>query len=125
VRYLRSRDRGAHWEPSRVLSRDAAGYPQLALDGGAVHVLWEHYPDPREPPRGLQLASSLDGGERFTRPALVPGTRDPAGGGNGSFQGRFAHKLAVHRSTLAVANASLALGKTSRVWLVRGVISRR
>jgi len=125
VRYLRSRDRGAHWEASRVLSREPACYPQLALDGGAVHVLWEHYPDPDKPPRGLQLASSLDGGERFTRPALVPGTRDPAGGGNGSFQGRFAHKLAVRDGALAVANASLAPGKTSRVWLVRGAVSRR
>ena len=123
VYYTRSRDRGAHFDPPRVLSPPGPGaaYPQLALASDrVVHVVWEHYPDRRPPPRGLAIATSRDGGDHFTAPALIPGTTDPGGGGNGSFQGRLARKLAVHGDAIAIANASLAIGRASRAWLVRG-----
>jgi hypothetical protein len=125
VRYARSRD-GRRFEPARALSRgdDGAGFPSLAIDDrGAVHVVWEVYPDHREPPRGLAIAISRDGGETFSAPAVVPGSADPIGGGNGSFQGRLMRKLAVRGDTLAIVNSSLALGRSSRVWLMRGQLA--
>jgi hypothetical protein len=125
VRYMRSRD-GRAFEPARTLSRASQGaaFPSLALDGrGAVHLVWEVYPDHREPPRGLAIATSLDGGDSFSPPALVPGSVDPSGGGNGSFQGRLMRKLAERDDTIAVVNSSLALGRSSRVWLLLGQVS--
>ena len=126
VRYTRSRDGARSFDPPRTLSRplpadaESAAFPSLAIEGTALHVVWELYPDHREPPRGLAYALSRDGGETFSPPALVPGTIDPMGGGNGSFQGRLMRKLAVRGDQIAVVNSSLALGRGSRVWLVRG-----
>lgn len=122
VRYARSRD-GRSFEPSRVLSRgdSGAGFPALALDErGTVYVVWEVYPDHREPPRGLAATVSADGGNTFSAPAMIPGSSDPGGGGNGSFQGRLMRKLAARGGAIAVVNSSLALGRHSRVWLMRG-----
>jgi hypothetical protein len=127
VRYTRSPD-GRRFEPARTLSRgdDGAGFPSLAIDErGTVHVVWEVYPDHREAPRGLAIAMSRDGGETFSAPAPVPGSIDPTGGGNGSFQGRLMRKLAVRGDTLAIVNSSLALGRGSRVWLMRGRLAPR
>jgi hypothetical protein len=129
VRYARSRDRGRTFEVSRELSRPypegttSAAFPALALDDrGAVHVLWEVYRDPRELARGLAIASSSDGGATFSAPARVPGTADPGGASNGSFRGRLTRKLAAAAGALAVVNSSLARGRGSRVWLVRGAL---
>lgn len=102
------------------------GYPALALDAqGRLFVLWEMYPDPAKAPRGLAFAASVDGGKTFTIPAMVPGSRDPAGGGNGSHQGLLMNKLAMHETgNIAIANSSLKLNAGSRVWLMRGTWGR-
>jgi hypothetical protein len=121
VRYARSPD-GVAFEPARTLSRGPAGasFPSLTVGDRTVHVLWEVSPDRDAPPRGLAIATSTDGGDTFGAPALVPGSQDPSGGGNGSFQGRLMRKLAAHNDAIAVVNSSLALGRGSRVWLIRG-----
>lgn len=126
IRYTRSRDGGRSFEAARVLSRphpprtESAAYPALALDGDRVQVSWELYPDHRDAPRGLALVTSTDRGARFSAPMLIPGSADPGGGGNGSFQGRLMRKLAARGDEVAVVNSSLALGRGSRVWLMRG-----
>lgn len=131
VRYTRSRDSGRTFDPPRTLSRphpagaESAAFPSLAIAGATLHVAWELYPDHREAPRGLAHAISRDGGDTFSSPSLVPGSADPMGGGNGSFQGRLMRKLAVRDDQIAVVNSSLALGQGSRVWLVRGRLARR
>jgi hypothetical protein len=119
VRYTRSRDGGARFEPPRTISRagSAAGFPALGLDGDHVYVAWERYAD--DTPRGLELTRSLDRGDRFAPPALVPGSLDA--GRNGSQQGQLTRKLAVRAGAVAVVNSALRAGADSRVWLVRGV----
>jgi hypothetical protein len=129
VRYTRSRDGGQTFDAPRTLSQphppgmESAAFPSLAIADTAVHVVWELYPDHREAPRGLGHIVSRDGGETFTRPVLVPGSRDPSGGGNGSFQGRLMRKVAVQGNQVVVVNSSLAIGRDSRVWLVRGTFA--
>jgi hypothetical protein len=117
VRYTRSRDGGATFEPARVISgREGGGFPSLAVDGERVVVAWERFAD--DTPRGLAMALSRDGGTTFTAPAPIPGTHDR--GANGSQQGKLASKLAVRGDVIAVANSALRHGESSRVWLVRG-----
>ncbi|MBA3452489.1 MAG: hypothetical protein H0T42_05260 [Deltaproteobacteria bacterium] len=99
---------------------ESAAFPALAIDGDRVHVSWELYPDHRDAPRGLALATSIDGGATFSAPSPIPASADPDGGGNGSFQGRLMRKLAARNGAIAVVNSSLALGRGSRVWLIRG-----
>jgi hypothetical protein len=126
IQYTRSRDGAQTFEPPRELSRldaiESATFPSLSLDEqGHVYVLWELQPDADEPPRGLAIAYSLDGGQTFTTPATVEGSLDPGGGDNGSHQGRLMRKLAVAKGgSIAVVNSALRPGKHSRVWLVRG-----
>ena len=95
-----------------------------AISGDRVHLVWELYPDHDAAPRGLGFVVSRDGGETFTSPARVPHSIAPDGGGNGSFQGRLMRKVAARDDAVAVVNSSLALGRASRVWLVRGRVAR-
>jgi hypothetical protein len=128
IRYTRSRDGGRTFEKPRSLSRPtlrdvrSEGFPALSVDGaGRIFVLWETYPDEREPPRGLALVHSLDGGDTFTPPARVPGISDE--GFNGSRQGLLMRKLAVNGSRdIAIVNSTFHPGAQSRVWLVRGAM---
>ena len=118
IRYARSRDSGASFEPSRVISaRQRAGFPTLVLDGERVNVVWDLF-SKDDSPHGLGFTRSNDGGGSFTDPVEVPGTRDP--GTNGSQQGRLTHKLAVRGHAIVVVNSALRRGELSRVWLVRG-----
>ncbi|HOC38325.1 MAG TPA: hypothetical protein PKJ77_03520 [Thermodesulfobacteriota bacterium] len=65
-------------------------------------------------------------GQTFTKPAVVPGSRDPAGGLNGSHQGLLMRKLALHEAgTIAIVNSSMKYGERSRVWLMRGHVQER
>jgi hypothetical protein len=132
VRYARSTDGGARFEPSRAISSPmpagfaSASFPSLGLDGqGRVVVSWELAADARRQPRGLGLSVSPDGGRTFSAPVVVPGSIDPAGGANGSSQGLLMKKLAVNATgTFALANSSLEPGSHSRVWLMRGRLPR-
>jgi hypothetical protein len=123
VAYTRSRDGGATFEGAQRLA-DRASYPALAVDGDVVAVLWDVIDDDRQL-RGLGLGISRDRGGAFVTTRLVPHSRDPAGGTNGSHQGHLMNKLAVRGNDLAVVNASLAAGKGSRVWMMRGDLATR
>ncbi|HYD77796.1 sialidase family protein [Ramlibacter sp.] len=128
ILHARSRDGGLSFEAPRAITPTllrpfvSAGYPSLGVDArGRVYVLAELQDDVRQRPRGLGLAVSLDGGEHFLPTALVPHSRDPQGGFNGSSQGLLIPKLAVHADgELAIVNSALREGSHSRVWLLRG-----
>jgi hypothetical protein len=132
IRYTRSTDQGRTFQPPREISRPlpepfvSAAFPSLSVDGeGRLYVLWELYRDARQLPRGLAISISSDGGTTFTKPEVVPGSVDPAGGFNGSNQGLLMKKLAVNRSgAVAVVNSSLKPDAHSRVWLMRGRAGR-
>lgn len=132
VLYARSRDGGRSWEAPRtvvgpgVAGSIGAGFPSLGLDAsGGVVVLAELQEDLKERPRGLAVAVSTDGGSTFAAPQLVPHSRDPGGGFNGSSQGLLVPKLAVNaRGDVVVVNSALREGSHSRVWLVGGRLVR-
>jgi len=132
VRYTRSTDGGRTFDSPQEISRPmpggfvSAAFPALSVDArGRVYVLWELYGDERQGPRGLGLAVSVDGGQSFSSPGLVPDSADAVGGSNGSSQGLLMRKLAVSASgALAIANSSLKQGSHSRVWLMRGKADR-
>jgi hypothetical protein len=121
VRYTRSRDGGARFDPPRTLSTAPAGFPALAVDGDHVYVTWERYDG--DTPRGLELTHSVDRGDTFAPPAVVPGSVDA--GRNGSQQGQLTRKLAVRAGAVAIVNSALRAGVASRAWLVRGVSRSR
>jgi hypothetical protein len=114
----------AHGAVSKPRPRGAplAAFPTLALsERGDVFPLWELFATARSDGRGLAIAVSRDAGRTFSAPAVVPGSIDPAGGVNGSNQGKLMRRLAVHRDgSVAVVNSSLKHGQQSRVWLMRG-----
>jgi hypothetical protein len=127
IRYTRSVDGGRTFEPAREISSpsaagfSSAGAPALSTDAkGRVYVSWELFRHRHQRPRALGFAVSIDGGQRFGAPIVVPGSTDPAGGENGSQQGLLMNKLAVNDSgVVAIVNSSLAPGVRSRVWLTR------
>jgi hypothetical protein len=128
VRYTRSTDGGRTFAAPRDISRTmphsfvSAAFPALSVDAQRrVYVLWELYGGTRQPPRGLALSVSSDGGTTFTQPVIVPGSIDPGGGFNGSNQGLLMKKMAVNGpGAMAIVNSSLKPGAHSRVWLMRG-----
>jgi hypothetical protein len=131
VVYTRSRDQGRTFERERELSRTpqsgaaSAGFPALGLDDSDnLYVLWDVHPHWPEHARGLAISCSCDTGMTFSEPTMVPGSSDPAGGLNGSFQG-FMRKLAVNGSgAVAVVNSSLKSDEKSRAWLIRGQLRK-
>lgn len=128
IHYLRSRDGARSFEAPRELPGTAgAAFPALSVPGGGqVHLVWESQAAAGLAPRGLGLAISGDGGQRFASPGQVPQSADAAGGVNGSSQGLLMKKLASNRAgALAVVNSSLRPGDHSRVWLMRGQVRSR
>ena len=121
-------DNGAFEEPSALPAADGgdawSGFPSLSVDGaGAVYLLWEHYPAPRDRPQGLAFAVSRDGGDSFTRPVVAPGSAEPEGAFNGSQQGLLMRKLAVNTGgALAVVNSTFKSNESSHIWLIRGAL---
>jgi hypothetical protein len=129
IRYARSMDGARSFEPPRAISSSTgkgAAFPSLDIDdSGNVYMTWEVFPDRASRPRGLAIAVSLDGGRSFSAPQEIPGSAAPDGGGNGSQQGLLMKKLAVGNSgAVAVVNSSLKENERSRVWLMRGNLSR-
>jgi hypothetical protein len=132
VRHTRSTDGGRTFQPSRDISSPPPGpftgaaFPSLGVDArGRVVVAWELYGGERQPPRGLGIAVSIDGGRGFSQPALVPDSADPGGGFNGSSQGLLMRKLAVNPAgAVAIVNSSFKADAHSRVWLLRGSLPR-
>jgi len=122
VLYTQSADGARRFEPARPISRAGAGFPALGVDGASrVYVTYELFPKGQHRPRGLGFTRSRDGGLNFSPPETIPGSADPGGAPNGSFQGLLMQKLAVNRhGALAVVNSSLEDGARSRVWLIRG-----
>ena len=126
VQHRRSIDGGRTFSAPRAALMPPAGaqgaaFPSIGIDAqGRIQVLAELQPDVRERPRGLVLATSVDGGRSFGPAQHVPGSADPGGGTNGSTQGLLMKKLAVASGgELAVVNSSLKPGAHSRVWLMR------
>ena len=121
ILYTRSADSARTFEQARPLSKAGAGFPALGVDGArGVYVTYELFPRGQHRPRGLGFARSRDGGLSFSPPEPIPGSADPSGAPNGSFQGLLMQKLAVNRhGALAVVNSSLEDGARSRVWLLR------
>lgn len=118
--YAQSRDAGESFGPPRRISGNGLAFPHLGVDGnGRLYLVAERIPSARSRPRGLAIMISLDGGETFTEPRLIP--HSTGIGPNGSFQGLLMQKLAVNaRGEVAIVNSSLEDGESSRVWLMRG-----
>ena len=131
VHYTRRRSGEPSFDEPRVISElrppSGASAPSIDLDGrGNVYVLWEHHPKHEGPARGLGFTSSQDGGDTFEGATLVPGTRDPRLGRNGSLQGELMRKLAVDDDgTVAVVSSHFRLGEASRVRLIVRPAPRR
>ena len=128
VLYTRSADGGDAFEEPREVSdpeRGGAGFPHLAAGpDGHVHLLWENLPRPDRWPQGLFLRSSLDGGETFSDPHLVPGTAGPELGFSGSLQGLLMRKLAADGSgRIAVVNGTFNPDEESRIRLIAGRVA--
>ena len=122
VHHTRSTNGGRTFSAPQPISTGRGAFPSLALDGrGNVYCAWELYRDKRSGGRGLAATVSRDAGRTFSKPALIPGSSDPAGSVNGSNQGKLMRKLAVNADgRLAVVNSSVKQGERSRVWLIRG-----
>lgn len=128
VVYTRSTDKGGSFASPAAVSTpmpapfQSAAFPYLAVGAqGRLAIAWELFEAPDARPRGLAIAVSSDGGQRFSAPLGVPGSTDPGGGFNGSTQGLLMNKLALGRDgRLVLANSSLQPGVRSRVWLTRG-----
>jgi hypothetical protein len=125
VRYTRSSNAARSIEPPRTISAPAgASFPSLSLAAsGHVAVAWLLPASASAPARGIELTLSRDGGERFSRPELVPGTGEPALGVNGSRQGKLMRFLAANAAgALAVASSSFREGQSSRIRVARGQV---
>jgi hypothetical protein len=112
IRHARTEGPSLAFGAPRTLSAsgEAASSPQLAVDGqGRVHIAWETA-------RGLRIFQ--DG------VASVPHSGLDAGARMGSQQGLLGKKLAAGQGMIVLANSSLAPGRGSRVWLMRGRLPR-
>lgn len=133
IRHLQLRENGKAATTPRVVSSGiesssdlegghGAQAPALGTDrNGRIFVVWEHHPSNSQYARGLGFAFSPDGGKTFSEPELIPGSKDPAGGVNGSLQGALGSKLSVNdRGEIAVVNSHFDLNNRSRIVLIRG-----
>ncbi len=130
VYHTRTRPGRDRFAPPRAVSLPppgrypGAGYPYLAVAGdGAVHIVFELFTgDAREPSKALGIVRSVDGGERFSEPVVVPGIGEPEV--NGSTQGLLMAKLdatgdATDDATIAVVTGKFDPGRESRIRLRR------
>ncbi len=113
VRYARSSEQALSFGASHTLSAGGAASAHLAGDGrGRAHVAWE--PAPR-----TSLRHAYTSGAGFRRSTVIPHSGD--GARHGSQQGILGRKLAVGPDgMIALVGTSLAPGRGSRVWVMRG-----
>lgn len=116
IHYTRIRDNVI--EPPRTLD-DNGFFPQVAVSGTKVFVLWEEYPSGGAYSEGLAFRISRDGGGTFASTGAVPSITGPSLGFNGSQQG-LSRRLAIAGDEIAIANSTFLAGKKSRIWLLRG-----
>lgn len=112
IRHARSDGLELAFGTPRTLSArgEAALAPHLAVDAhGRVHIAWESA-------QGLRY--TRDAGA--AAPVTVPHSRPVAGARQGSQQGLLGKKLAAGGGMVALVNSSLAQGRGSRVWVMRG-----
>lgn len=127
VRYTHKRPDTDGFEPPRTISTPlpdgyaGAAFPHLAAAGKRLYAAFELFPDTaRQRPTALALACSADGGDRFTSPAVVPGTAAAGTGINGSQQGLLMEKLAAGSDgAVTLANSKFKQDEFSRVRLYR------
>ncbi len=132
IRYSRSFDNGETFEGSHEIANpqqndyDSMHFPSLGVDEeNNVYLLWELYPDRQDRSLGLGFTYSIDAGETFASPMVVPGTDDPDLGINGSLQGLLMRKLAVNNNGEMVAvNNTFRQNQNSYVWMYRGNIAQ-
>lgn len=115
VRYVSANGAATRFGTPRTVSPEGAIAAHLAIDGqGRAHVVWE-------PASRSGLKHAYTAGAGFTRSSVVPHSADGADGRNGSQQGVLGQKLVVGpQGRIAVVNSSLAPGRGSRVWVMRG-----
>ncbi len=121
----------AGFGPPRPLAGAHAGrfasvdFPELAPAGGdTLLALWSLFPDGPRLARGLGLGASVDGGETFSAPAVVPGSRPGGDAVSGSLQGFYRDRLAVGPDgAVALVFSTFRRDESSRVWLLRGRVS--
>lgn len=127
VRYARADEPADGFSETRALSGPhstedpQAHFPALAIDGSdRIYVTWEFEPPNADRARGLGYTASIDGGDSFADPTLVPGTDQTGLGFNGSLQGGLMRKLDANASgDLGIVNSRFDPGESSRVRLLR------
>ncbi|TXK64536.1 sialidase family protein [Alkalisalibacterium limincola] len=104
----------------------STGFPAIATGtDGHVYVSWEVFPAPGTRPNGLGFVYSIDRGETFSEPEVVPGSIDPDGGVNGSMQGLLGSKLAAGPDgQVLLVNSTFRSNDSSDVKLFRGAVNR-
>ena len=101
-----------------------AGEPELAVVGrDTVLVAAGLYPDRPGLSRGFGLAVSVDGGDAFGGPAVIPGTVPREGAWTGSLQGAFRRRLAAAPGRVVFTWTAFRPEVASRVWLLRGSLA--
>jgi len=132
IRYTRSIEGKDTFEIPREISGlladqvSSVNFPALSLDGADnLYVIWELFPhEEGYRSQGLGFTYSNDGGHTFVSPSVVPGSKDPTLGFNGSRQGLLMRKLAVNNEgAVAVVNSTFKKNEMSHVWLFRGQVS--
>lgn len=126
IRYARQDPGSGRFSEPRTVAGpepeiDSVNFPNLAVDAAdRLYIAWKRFPDRRQHSRGLGFTMSLDGGQRFAKPEIVPDSDNTSLGFNGSLQGSLMARLAVNADgSLVLANSTFAPGRSSHIWLWR------
>lgn len=128
ITYTKFKDEGKTFEETKIISSpvpesiESSRYPYLSIGAdNHIYALWEVFPNARSYPQGLGLSVSLDSGEKFSNPEIVPGSVPPENATNGSQQGLLMDKIAVDKhGNIFIVNSSLRRKHNSQVWIMKG-----